>query len=86
MELPPANFLDSRLKDCDELNDLFEGDCEFKQGLALTDEPEQQEVREEEGEGEVVKAEAVRPLQELERLATTVRSILFDCYVVPKGV
>ena len=55
MELPPANFLDERLKDCDELDELFEGDCEFKYGVAIAGEEEQQEVdqqhRQQEGRG-----------------------------------
>lgn len=63
MELPPANFLDQRLKDCDELNELFEGDCEFKYGVALVeDENQQQEVVEDEENAEKKDVVVVRPL------------------------
>lgn len=75
MELPPSNFLDSRLKDCDELNENFEGNCQFKYGVKVLDEEEKPEVNEEEG-NEENKPKPVRPLSELERLATTVRSML----------
>jgi len=88
MELPPANWADPRLKECDECDEMFMGSCEYKYGVAATDEEGQEiqpEEPQEDGEQKGIQ-EKKRPLYELERLAITVRSILFDCNIVPKGV
>jgi len=64
MELPPANWGDPRLKECDELDEMFVGSCEHKYGVANTDEEGAEVVQEEVQEDGEQKAgqEKKRPL------------------------